>query len=36
VQLLALCGGASDDWNSYLGVAPAAAPATVDLGRLTA
>jgi 5-methylcytosine-specific restriction endonuclease McrA len=36
VQLLALCGGASDDWHSYLGVAPAAATAPADLGRLTA
>lgn len=36
VQLLALCGGASEDWNSYLGVVPTASPAPAVLGRLTA
>jgi 5-methylcytosine-specific restriction endonuclease McrA len=36
VQLLALCGGASDDWTSYLGVAPTAAVASAGLGRMTA
>jgi 5-methylcytosine-specific restriction endonuclease McrA len=36
VQLLALCGGASDDWSSYLGVAPAVAPEPAGVGRLTA
>ncbi len=35
VQLLALCGGASDDWSSYLGVGPGA-PGEPALGRLTA
>lgn len=35
VQLLALTGGGSDDWNSYLGVA-APPPAHAGVGRLTA
>jgi 5-methylcytosine-specific restriction endonuclease McrA len=36
VQLLALCGGASEEWSSYLGVAPSQVAEPAGVGRLTA